>query len=180
MVEQGRESTDSRNVLLTSLSRSETVREMDRERKVRTQAGVCPVFTTIPLPILFTCLHSLKGNLCVFMSEAVGRGSRKRGLPLPHLLFGDGKQTKASEKATRLSLLDHLTCSDTEQTCPLNSGLFFQCGFCYQSLKLEGRCPNCLKRNFVLTLNAAVSITPTNFLLFVMAGLRIYSNYCML
>lgn len=38
---------------------------MDREWKVRTQAEVCPVFTLLPLPILFTCLNSLKGNLCV-------------------------------------------------------------------------------------------------------------------
>lgn len=141
---------------------------------MRTQAGVCPVFTLFPLPILFTCLNSLKGNLCVFMNEAGGRGSRERG-PLPHLLFGDGNRQKG---AKRLSLLDHLTWLDTEQTCPLNS--FFQCGFCYRSLKLEGRCPNCLKRNFVLTLNAAVSIAPTNFLQFVMVVLGIYGNYCML
>lgn len=59
----------------------------------------------------------------------------------------------------------HHSPSRIAQTCTANFGSFFQCGFCCQPLKLEGRCLNSLTRSSALTQNAAVSSTPTNFFL---------------
>lgn len=108
-----------------------------------------------PPPILFTCLNSLKGALCVLMRLG-DRGSRKKGTPIG-VPPSRGQTVNRQKEAKSLqdsytSPLYHLV-----QTCLTNSCLFFRCGFCCQSVKLEGTCQNSLPRNSVLTLNAAVS-----------------------
>lgn len=143
--------------------------------KVRTQAGVCLIWpSSYPssslFPILFTCLSDLKGALCVLMCEVGGRESRKGDCHRCTSFLKDGKQTNRNQKPTRHPPLDHQLHSHTAQTCLANSGLLCHCGFCCQALKLEGRCLNSLRRNSALTLNAAVSSTPTTFFLLLLSA----------
>ena len=78
----------------------------------------------------------------------------------------DNLHAKGVQKAHRTSTTGSSgVFSHTVQICIASSGSLCQCASCCQPLTLEGRCPNCLPRNSVPTLNAAVSSPTTDWFL---------------
>ena len=137
--------------------------------KVRTQAGVCLIWpSSSSPPILFTCLNYLKGALCALKYEAKGGVGRveKGDCHCYASFLWDNLHAKGVQKAHRTSTTGSSgVFSHTVQICIASSGSLCQCASCCQPLTLEGRCPNCLPRNSVPTLNAAVSSPTTDWFL---------------
>lgn len=135
---------------------------MEKEGQVRTQAGVCLIWLSSS-PFLFTCSKHLKGALCGLVCELGGVGRVEK--VDCHCCASFSGMVNRQKGAHNTTFTIHHSPSRIAQTCTANFGSFFQCGFCCQPLKLEGRCLNSLTRSSALTQNAAVSSTPTNFFL---------------
>lgn len=135
-------------------------------------------------PILFTCLSTLNGALCVPMHERWGGGGGGGlvgwwGVRSLNLLLWEDRLTTRPRRFRR----SFLCCVHTEQTWRANSGFFSLRGFCCHFLTQGGRCPNSPTRSCAPTLNAAVSTARAAPLSFfparIAAGMCSILSFCM-